>query len=312
MTQQLLLLLACFLCLSSIKAQKKDEILVPSIPYDSTANFLKDDVAKYTGQELWLKKLPPNQRELGYSNFVLNYKKSADLNEEKNVYKCCDGYNSKYQDLADKHFFVEQVFKHEAKDKNTGERTQRTYLKLKELDSGDVVYYYYEGLSEYSFPFVVMGYLEKQKSIIVGQKFVFASELLDYAVDLNTNKSIKSVLGDKWKCIDLTVDNLNFELSMIVENSKKQQIAVPLSAYTNRDLPRKVYTLSESADMLKRFGLNNYNRILQQKIASNMSKEMCKMSWGEPIDIEKSGNTEKWIYPQGSITFKGNKIIKMN
>lgn len=312
MTLRFFSLLVCFLYLLSSNAQKKEDILVPQIPYDSTANYLGDNVAQYTGQELWLKSLPLNQRELGYSNFILNYKKSADLNEEKNIYKCCDGYNSKYEDLTNKHFFVEQVFKNAQKNKNTGEKEERIFLKLREIASGDIVYYYYEGLSEYSFPFVVMGYLQKQKNSLVGDQFVFASEILDYAMDLKTDKGIKPILGQNWKCIDITVDNKNSELSMIVENQKKQQIAVPLSAYTNKQLPRKVYTAKEGADMNKRFGVYNYHRVLQRKIASNMTKEMCKMSWGEPIDIVKSSNTEKWVYPQDNITFRGNKIIKMN
>lgn len=297
-------------------AQKANAILTPKAPYDSLTNFVKDDLAQYVGQELWLKRLPKNQQELGYANFLTNFKKFDNLNDGKNVYKCCDGYNSKYSDLADKHFVVEMVFTNQRTDKATKEKVTDTFFKLKELSSGEDLYYFIEpSMSEYTFPFVVIGYLEKQKSIYKGGQFVFTDEIILNSRDINTGKAIKAKHGTIWNYLDITVDHTNNELSLIAKDKTGQLIAVPFNYVKDEKLPKKVYTASEAKSMLKRFGEFNYARILQQKIASNMNKDALKLSWGEPIEIVENGSgnkkTEIWIYTMGSITFRGNSIIKI-
>lgn len=290
----------------SLYSQKKENILVPEVPYDSTANYLGADPAQYTGQELWLKRMPEIQREMGYGNFILNYKKVADINDSKNVYKCCDGYNSMYYELQNKHFLVEQVFKEKIKDK------EEYFFKLKELSDGDIVYYLYDPESVYSFPFAVMGYIEKQKELLKGKEFVFSDAVLLNAVDMQTLDPIKPVVGQKWVYEDVTVDNYHFEVSLIVKNPNGTKIAVPLADVYNETLPRKVYTWKEANDMQQKFGIYNYKRILQQKIASNMNKESLRLSWGEPLEVIKKGNTEEWVYTSGSVVFNGNSIAKIN
>lgn len=202
-------------------AQKSNNILVPSTPYDSTRNFVKDDYAQYTGQELWLRVLPKNRQELGYANFVNNFKKFDPNGDNKNIYKCCDGYNSKYADLADKRFFVEMVFTNERKDKITKEKVTDTFFKLIDQSSGDGLYYYIEpSLSEYSFPFTVMGYIEKQKSLLKGSQFVFAEEIIINSYDMNTGKAIKATLGSTWSYADVMVDSKSGQLCLIVKDKK--------------------------------------------------------------------------------------------
>lgn len=300
-----------------LSAQKGNNILVPAQPYDSIQNFVKDDPAQYTGQELWLKGLSSSQQELGYPNFVINFKKFNNSDDEKNVYMCCDGYNSKYSEMVDKHFYVELVFTHERKDKTTKEKVIDTFFKLKDISTGEDLYYYLDPtMSHYSFPFITMGYLEKQKALLKNGQFVFSEEIIINSRDLITGKPIKSKLGSTWNYEDISVDSYTNELSLIAKDKTGQTIAIPMSEVENTTLPKKVYTAKEAKSMLNRFGEFNYARILQQKIASNMNKEALKLSWGEPIEIIESGTgnkkTEKWIYTTSSITFRGNTIIKMD
>ena len=88
---------------------KTDQI--DTTPYDSTQNFLGKDVYKYQGQELYLNAKSESLRQYGYDNFVLDYTQDKFTNKS-NVYKCCDGYNSKYDELAGKYFKVLEVIKH--------------------------------------------------------------------------------------------------------------------------------------------------------------------------------------------------------
>lgn len=301
---------------TTASAQKANAILVPTLAYDSTYNFIKGDPARYTGQELWLKGLPKNQQELGYANFLTNFKKFQNINDGKNVYKCCDGNNSKYNDLANKRFYVEMAFTNERKEKATGEKVTDTFLKLIEKGSGDALYYFIEpSMSEYTFPFVVMGYLEKQKGLLTNGKFVFTEDIILNSKDTNTGNPIDAEIGTIWNYVDVTLDQNTNELSLIAKNKKGQTISVPVSEIANNKFPKKVYTEKEAKAILRRFGEFNYARILQQKIASNMNKEAIKLSWGNPIEIIESGTgnrkSEKWIYTMGSITFRGNTITKI-
>lgn len=299
-------------------AQKTDKnALIPSVPYDSTANFLGKNVAQYLGQELWLKGMPKRQQEFGYSNFILKYKKDDGvMNDTKNIYKCCDGYNSKYSELADKHFLVIEVIEHPKAHKDTIGYSDNYYLKLREKESGDIVYYKYETNSEFTFPFIVMGFLEKQKELQIGKEYVFPNDVLAGAKDVKTQNPVSIQIGQQWKCVDVNVDNKDYELSLFVQNAKGQIITVPFSVIQNNQLPRKAYTKDEAFALRKRVGINSYNRILQQKIGMNMTPEMCRLSWGDPLEIKAEGSgknkTEVWLYSGNSLTFKNGKLIKIN
>ena len=310
----LILILATF----SANAQKKDKnAIAPMIPYDSLSNFLGEAVASYTGQELFLKALPLSSQELGYPGFILKYKNDNDLlNDEKNIYKCCDGYNSRYIDLAGKHFHVIEVIKHPKAKKNEEEYKDEFYLKLNETSSGDQLYYKYNTDSEYTFPFVVMGYYEKQKQLYTGKEYIFANEIVSGLKDIATGKAIPAVIGQKWKCTDLIIDKRTGEMRLIIENPKKQKSQIPFEEIIDNAEVKKVYTAAEAASYTKKFNSYNFNRILQRKIRAGMTTEMCRMAWGNPIDIKETGSggnkTTTWIYPSGTISFRNNKAVKIN
>lgn len=299
---------------TTVFCQKTDKnAILPKTPYDSTANFLHKEPAQYLGQTLLLKGMPADKRELGYVGFILNYKKDdAVMNNNKNIYKCCDGYNSQYAPLINKQFLVLEVLKnpHNKKDEDPNFDNE-FYLKLQELESGDILFYKYSSIAEYTFPFIVMGYLEKQKSLLVGNNYVFTDIALSEAKTINSQKRPTTTVGDKWKCIDIIISEDNFELSLLIQNTKKQQLTLPLTTITGEHTPKMAYTAKEADSMRKRFGIYNYKRVLQQKIGMNMTQEACRLSWGEPLETKKEGNTEIWIYAAGNtLTFKKGRLIK--
>lgn len=310
-----LILIAATLC---ICAQKKDKnAIAPTLPYDSLSNFLGENVAAYTGQELLLKALSPGSQEYGYSGFILKYKNDNDLlNDEKNIYKCCDGYNSKYTDMVGKHFQVIEVIKHPKANKNEKDYGDEFYLKLGEISSGDQLYYKYNVDSEYTFPFLTMGYYYKQKELYSGKEYVFAQEIVSGLKDLNTGKAIPVAIGQKWKCVDLALNEMTGEIKMIVENAKKQKSAIPFEEVIDNAEVKKVYTTAEAASYIKKFNSYNFNRILQRKIRAGMTTEMCRMAWGNPTEIKESGSgsskNTQWIYATETITFRNNKVLKVN
>jgi hypothetical protein len=61
------------------------------------------------------------------------------------------------------------------------------------------------------------------------------------------------------------------------------------------------------ADLTRKYGASMANLILEGKIRVGMSKNMCRDSWGEPDDINKTittyGTTEQWVYGYSYVYF---------
>ncbi len=292
-----------------IHAQTSNNQQTITVPYDSTANFLGKNAMAYTGQELFLKGLSKSSQAYGYNGFIINYKKDDDLlNDEKNIYKPNENYSSRYEDMAHKYFHVLEVIKHPNTKTDKAAYEDDFYLKLQELSSGDIVYYKYNTNSEYTFPFIVRGYFEKQRQIRTGKEYVLSDDILKISRNLITRAAVPFTTGQTWKCADVNIDNSTNELSLVLE-SKGVKTTVPYSIFDSVDGIKKIYTADEAKELTRKYNVNNFRRILQNKIRTGMTKDMARLAWGEPQDIKKNGNTETWTYPAGSLTFNGDKIV---
>lgn len=288
--------------------------ITTSLAYDSTRNFLGKEVYQYKGQELFLKGLAKADRNFGYGGFILNYKEDDDvLNEAKNIYKANDNYNSSYDELTGRYFIVQDIIAHPKAKQNSNEYGDIFYLKLREKSSSDEVYYKYNaGLAD-SFPFIVTGFYLKEKEKQIGKEYVVSDEILKMSRNLNTGDALKFTTGQTWECIDLTMDNTNNELSLVLEARGGLKTAIPYSSLYSSDGMRKVFTSDEALALTKKYNSNNFRRILQHKLRVGMTKEMTQLAWGKPIDVKKtSKNSEQWIYPMGKLTFRGNAISVIN
>jgi hypothetical protein len=286
-------------------APKSDQFY--NTPYDSTQNFLGKDVYKYIGQELYLNGKAEGLREYGYDGFLTDYNKSK---FEGGVYKCCDSYNSKYDELAGKYFKVLEIIKHTKAEQNEYPYGKKFYLKLQEKESNDIVYYEYDSEFEYSFPFIVIGFFEKLKMRTIGQKFVFGNTKFrfgDDELDVKSGKVIVFELGEGWECIDVTIEERYFNLSLILKDNNGQTLAINYNIAIGSNKFHNVFTKKEADKYKTKFGITAWQTILQGKVKIGMTKEMCKLSWGEPKSINKiitSGKrSEQWVYSDNFLYF---------
>jgi len=293
-------------------APKTDQI--DKTPYDSIQNFLGKDVYKYQGQELYLKGKAESLRKYGYDNFVLDYTKDK-LSNKSNVYKCCDSYNSKYDELVEKYFNVLEIIKHPKAEQNEYLYGKKFYLKLQEKESNDIVYYEYDSEFEHSFPFIVVGFFEKQKKLVEGKEFVFADKVLESSTDIQTGKVVTIKTGQKWKCTDLTIEEKYYSLSLVIENLLGEKTTISHESVFGKWRSGRAYTASEADNYKKKFGQENFDRILQGKVKIGMTKEMCKLSWGEPEKINETitagKKTEQWVYSDNYLYFDNGILTAM-
>ncbi len=165
--------------------------------YDSLSNFLGNDVFKYKGQDLYVLPKYESLKKYGYVGFYTNDMQTI-------IYKCCDGYNSKYDELAGKYFTVIDVYRHPKFNQSILYENEY-FLKLLDKVSNDTIFYHY--ISDYDyrylFPFVVIGYITKQRELNIGKKII-------------TN-------SDQWECIDLIIDK-KYKIAMLLQNKQDEKI----------------------------------------------------------------------------------------
>lgn len=297
------------------------------IEYDSTENFMDEALYRYIGQELYLNGFTRPLNGAGYRGFYKDYSKSR--YENRNIYKCCDSDNtSKYVDLVGKYFEVIEIIDHP--DGNSGLIGERCFLKLREKSSGDIVYYEHNGIlneGEYNFPFIVVGFYEKQKQYWADKEFVLSEDCkvtldanFNYVpkTDINTGKPINSHLGDKWVFKSLTINEKYFILSAVMQNSFAEEILIPFNYINERltsDLKTFAYLKTEAENYIKKFGEENFNLILRGVLKLGMTTEMCRLSWGEPKEINKTVLSnivkEQWVYRSKYLYFENDVLTAM-
>jgi len=281
----------CFGQITTTKiASKSDQ--VENAAYDSTQNFLGKEVYKYLGQELYVKggvRGGCMDSNFIVSNSIISY------------------YDISYESLKGKYFKVIEVIKDP---KAEGELKflygNKYYLKLQEKTSNSIIYSVYDTEYEYDFPFIIVGFFEKAKKRVVGKEFVIDDSYYDGENDIVTTKPVTVRTGQKWKCIDLTIEEEYYNLSLILQNSLGEKIDYPYSRFVN-SIKNGVYSSAEADRYRQRFGSEIFNTILKGKVKIGMTKEMCKLSWGEPTKINAtitSGKkSEQWVYEKNYLYF---------
>lgn len=311
----ILILTLMFLCqiiygqITTTKIAENKEV-VSNSQYDSLQNFLGESVYKYIGQDLYLKGKPDKEKKYGYDGFLLDYTKSK--TENSNVYKKGDSYNSSYNELQGKYFSVLCVYKHPKAEVIQQLYGTKYFLELKDKKSGDKVYFEYDSKYEHSFPFIVVGFFEKQKKRLVGEKFVLCNKAMEDQIDINTGKLITKTSGQKWECVDLTVDEVYYELSLVLKNSLNEKTTLSYDYSFNEYSKGRVY-FAKAADYYKnKFGMTNWLKILDNKVLVGFTKEMAVLAWGKPDKINNASYGEQWVYDNQYLYFKNGKLTAFN
>ncbi len=290
-------------------ANKKVEI--DNSPYDSLRNFLDTDVRKYIGQEFYLLEKSESLREYGYRGFFNDYKDKK-IGNSKNIYKCCQSHNSKYDDLAGRYFTVKNVFDHPDADQSEYLYGSKYYLELEDKENQDIVYYEYDSKYDHSFPFIVVGFFEKQKKDLVGKSFVVKNNLFRSSIDINTGEEVTNEPNQDWVCKDVTIEDKYYTFSLILENSKGELTTLSHNTAFGTYGKYTVFPLEDAKRYETKFGKENWLKILDSKVITGFSEEMVKLSWGEPDKINRSSYTDQWIYGDQYLYFENGKMKSFN
>ena len=206
-----------------------------SAKYDSLRNYLGIDVAQYVGQQFYLRPRPEILRQYGYENFYTTPNDENTLNHQ-NVYKCCQSNNSIYDELAGKYFNVIEVIRHPNADDDDLKYGSIYFIKLKEKKSGAICFYRYNSKhmdETFEFPITVVGYFEKCKKRYIGKKYQtkglnWLSEK-NPMIDIETGKEVSIAIEKIWKCVNVTIEDKYFELSLILQSSTGEKVAIPIN-----------------------------------------------------------------------------------
>jgi hypothetical protein len=298
-------------CFSQTTTTKITEQQKPNYLYDSTLNYLGENSDGYIGQDLYVKGLPEDLRKFGYNGFVIDYKKEGKL-DNSNVFKCCDGFNSNYSDLQGKYFTVEEVIPHPKAAENPSLYAKKKFLKLREKQTGDIAFYEYEGKYDHAFPFLVVGFLTKAKKQVIDQTFVLSDNVLAESKEITSGNPLTLATSQKWKCVDLTVEQEFYNLALLIENESQERTTLPYNLVFGPTRKGKMYYENEVEDYTQRFGEELFDKILNGKVVVGMTKEMCQLSWGEPDEINVSTNpnstAEQWVYENNYLYFSKDKL----
>lgn len=279
----------------------------PVAPYDSTRIYVGKDYVQYVGQEFFIIPRPESLWKYGFAGFMLECRKTS-ITDNSNVFACCSSFNSKYEALAGKYFKVLEVIE--------SSEMGSPCLKLEIKDSGQTVYYKYDARFEHNFPFLVVGYFEKQKAIfkdkeILIRPFPVIEGLKQKKTrNIETGDEIVIERGRYYKCIDLTVDEENFEPALLCVTATGEKF---LWALRSKDLgiPR-LMTKDEAEAYRKKFGDENWNVILEEKVRVGMSEEMALLSWGPPEKVNRSSTGDQWVYKGQFLYFSAGKLTAFN
>ena len=218
---------------TAVKEPQTNVVNTNPAKYDSLKNYLGSNVYQYIGQEFYLRPKPDILREYGYENFYTSVDDEHKFNNE-NIYKCCQSFNSIYDELAGKYFEVLDVIRHPKTDKDDLLYGSKYFLKLREKQSREICYYKYDAKAiEETFPFTVVGYFLKAKKRYIGKKYETKGNnwLKKGATmtDIGTGKAVSIAVGKVWKCIDVTIEDEYYEASLVLQSASGEKVAIGIN-----------------------------------------------------------------------------------
>lgn len=318
--------LMCFVSQLSISQIKTTKVADKNVieentvvqAFDSTKNFVGEEVYSLVGQVLYTPPKRKSLQEFGYGQFLLDYKEGSVTSPKSNIYKCCDGFNSKYSELKEKYFTVLDVHEHPRRNRNPSMFGSKYYLELQEKESEDIVFFEYDTRYSKSFCFIVMGFYEKEKVESLGKEFILLGKNWRETVfnedkplyDIQTGDEVRLVSQSVWEVTDLTIEEEYFTLSYIIENDSGNKISLDVNSANNHK--RRTVFEKDKVEHIIENHAGFWDDIIEGKIAIGMTEEMVKLSWGEPEEIRRTSYNTQWIYTDQYLYFKSGKLTAFN
>jgi hypothetical protein len=278
--------------------------------YDSTRNFVGNDIDAMIGQRLYL---PPNYDSrssiyLNYENFRLLPERAINyLRPNTSIYQFDDGsghvfnpQGSRHDALANTYFYVKDVIRD----------GDDTFLQLIHEENEDIVYFIYptrrsiNAIGEYDFPtlsswpFIVVGLIERIRTEYIGERIIVKdmhlrrldSTTFQYKPRLNieTGQELSTYTGMTWKVIDVTIDaSDNFALAFVAENEfgEKTTLSLNFAGKLCVGMFMGVYYEDQANEFISIYGMDKFESILKGEIQIGFTQMMVRLTMepGYPI-----------------------------
>lgn len=302
-------LLCIFLfCSTGLFAQISTTNVVPKAKPKPPENLILEKnyqgraVGRYLGQTLYVKGISETLREYAYEGFYKDEKL-------KKIYKKRKGLSvigrSEYTSLVGRYFEVVEIIEYSSYNEDI--------LKLKDKDSGEILYFLYNGRYEHTFPFLAVSYFERLKKEYAGQEVVFTEQAKRSIRFISAEDQEKEVESQTWTCIDLTIEEQYYQLSLVVSSADGTKAYVPYERLENKKKGKKEIFLKSEADRYtERFGEASWQTILAGKVRAGFTEEMVLLSWGKPVKINQASYGNQWVYDGQYLYFERGVMTSFN
>lgn len=223
-------------------------------------------------------------------------------------------------------------------------QTAELRIKLKKDQTNDTLYWNVNEARNFGdYPFILVPYFEKAKKDFVGQNLV-ATKSISNLVNSKTGDIVNIEQNQKWFCEDLSLTDTNktkylkplYYLAnqnntIVLDIDQLRSSFITEAQYDKIQEEKKLAEAEkikqQKADEQKRIEedkksrqlyINTYgakigNLIADNKVAIGMNMEMCRIAWGEPLDINritmKGYAHEQWVYGFGTYLYFNNGIL---
>jgi hypothetical protein len=182
--------------------------------------------------------------------------------------------------------------------------------------------------NENGYDFIYLGDIPKAKNLLLNkQVYILTNEWRQ------DDSTIGFTTYSKYVPVTITItqigasDNINFPVKIIFKDSKNEEyyIITSLSGVNQGHLVElwgcwskfsKVFSFKNPKLKYPKISVATWGLIQKGKVKVGMSKETCRLSWGEPEDINKASGTygthEQWVYSSGSyLYFENGKLTSI-
>lgn len=312
-------ILLTFLILSTFPIKSNGQItleenIVPAefhIEYDSLNNINPTNIMALKGQTLFVKG-GPFSKEYGFSFTFYEEKGFPSDRIKKNVYKGVTsnkmGYNlivTPYDSVIGKYFLIKDVYENKKRFSNAYEYC----LYVREKISGEDLYIYLDNVDSPTLggldDFIILGYYEKLKEKYIGKKYKsFGNNKFNDRSNIEQN--IKA--GTTFLCTDISISlGEHNNLCAILSN---KQIGDIKGVILDNGIISNVIDEAEYSKWVKKYGKYYADLIIAKKVETGMNREMARLSWGTPDDINTTsgnfGTHEQWVYKDGNYLYFDN------